>query len=124
MAYAPRRDFDKGGGRGGEEGGYDVFMKAKGRRKFKRLSFACSELSGYLQKLSVDWTRDQLNTSCYLPHLFPPTVSPSASSNALTSPLVRTKLNHGSHFNEDLYGVLPGGQAQYCFTASTPSNCC
>lgn len=34
MAYAPRRDFDKGA-RGGEEGGYDVFMKAKGRRKFE-----------------------------------------------------------------------------------------
>jgi hypothetical protein len=35
MAYAQRRDFDKGGGRVGEEGGYDGFVKAKGRRKFK-----------------------------------------------------------------------------------------
>lgn len=35
MAYAPRRDYDKGGrGGGGEDGGYDTFMKAKGRRKF------------------------------------------------------------------------------------------
>ena len=39
MAYAPRRDFDKGGGRGGEEGGYDAFVKAKGRRKFKQIYF-------------------------------------------------------------------------------------
>lgn len=37
MAYAPRRDFDKGGGRGGEDGNYDVFMKAKGRRKSMRI---------------------------------------------------------------------------------------
>lgn len=47
MAYAPRRDFDKGGARGGEDGNYDVFMKAKGRRKFKRpCFFACGELFG------------------------------------------------------------------------------
>lgn len=35
MAYAPRRDFEKGGGRGGEDG-HESFMKAKGRRKFKQ----------------------------------------------------------------------------------------
>lgn len=37
MAYVPRRDFERGG-RGGEDGGYDGFMKAKGRRKSSQCS--------------------------------------------------------------------------------------
>lgn len=43
MSYTPRRDFDKGGrgGGGGEDGGYDVFMKAKGRRMYSSFPYYC-----------------------------------------------------------------------------------
>lgn len=99
MAYAPRRDFDKGGGRGGEDGGYDVFMKAKGRRPVTDYGATVTHwMRQRLPKYKGSYRGELERPSpSYLVDMLPPAARPTNAADSIPGRWVHQSLNKVKH---------------------------